>query len=122
MMMMNNVRKELKRSREVCPGLSDGAYYFMDYMSYMANDTLLPEGMEMAIKMCIYDILKKQNNTRCPESQESFEYLTRRPGEVLESASKSKDVIYQLASKEFAEAFEKLYNENALLYPALAML
>lgn len=121
MVKMKNVKEQLKTSREVCPGLSEDAYFFADYMSYMANDNLVPEGMEMAVKFCIYDITHQQNNTHCPESQECFEYLIRRRGNILEAASKMPDIIEKIASKEFAEKFRELYNENSLAYPMLAM-
>lgn len=117
---MQNVKEQLRKSREVCPGLSESAYYFADYMSYMANDCLVPEGMEMAVILCIYDILHKQNNTHEPESQESFEYLIRNSGNVLKVASSIPAIIDKISSEEFAKKFRKLYDEKSPSYPWLA--
>lgn len=122
MITIANVKEQLRKTREVCPDLSEGVYSFMDYMSYMTNDTLVPEGLEMAIKLCLCDIFKQQNNSQSEESQECFKYLINRPAEeVLEYVSYIPKIVDKLASKEFAEEFKKQYKQNSAVYPMLLM-
>lgn len=119
---MENVKEQLRKSREVCPGLNEGVYSFVDYMSYMANDTLVPEGLEMAIKLCMYDIFKQQNNSHSKESNKCFKYLINRPAEeILDYVSKIPEIVDKVASKEFAEEFKKQYNKNSAMYPMMMM-
>lgn len=53
---MNNEREKLSKCRELCAGMSEDVYVLTDYLSTVANDSLVPVGMAMMFALALNDI------------------------------------------------------------------
>lgn len=110
--VMNNVNEKLSKSREMCAGMSEDVYALTDYMSKVANDTLVPQGLALCLALVLDDIQKGRNGFACAESKELPKYLVEHKNQVLNQAVYIPQVIDAIADKEFAEEFRAICEET----------
>lgn len=105
---MSNVREKLSKSRMMCPGLSEEVYALADYMSNVANDELVPQGMAMCLALCMENIRRGKSSFSCKESKEITKYLTNHKTQVLAQAVYIPQIIDAIADEDFANEFREI--------------
>lgn len=107
--VMNNVREKLSKSRELCPGMSEDVYALTDYLSTIANDSLVPQGMVLMLALALNDI---QNGKNSSISEELPKKLIERKVQVLAQAVYFPQVIDKIAAdEEFSKEFRLVCKE-----------
>lgn len=102
-LLMTEVQKKFASAREVCPGMSEEIYALADYLSAVANDSLVPGGIVIML-IGVMDDLKKK---RCGFARriEFPEYLATHSMRVQAQMPYILQVIDAIAGDdEFADA------------------
>lgn len=107
--VMNNVREKLSKCRELCAGMSEDVYVLTDYLSTVANDSLVPFGMATMFALALNDIENGRNGFACTDSEELPKKLIERKDQVLAQAVYFPQIIDEIATdEEFAEEFRSI--------------
>lgn len=51
--LLHDVRKKLANARTACPNMHEEIYLLADYMSTVANDSLVPTGMAVSLTLVL---------------------------------------------------------------------
>lgn len=106
---LQNVDIKFKSVRQVLPGMSDDLYHLTDYISNVANYTLVPSGLMVCLLTVMDDI--KKGRCRFLKADEFPQVLIERKKEVLEQVIYIPQVVDAIADKEFADEFRHVFDE-----------
>ena len=107
---LSNVKQKFAEAREKCPGMSDDIYALTDYISLVANDNLVPQGLAVCL-VCIMDDLQKGRNGFSPNNEPLPEYLNIRKDQIIAQMVYIPQVVDAIADEQFAEDFRKICKE-----------
>lgn len=101
--IMNNVREKFSTAREKCVGMSEEIYALTDYISVIANDSLVPMGLVNCFACVLNDIEKVKcgfaRQTELPEIFINRKELVKAQFPYLIQ------VVDEIADDDFAEKF-----------------
>lgn len=103
-----NVDQKFKNVRNDIPGLSEDLYLLTDYISSVVNYTSVPSGLVICLLTVIDDINKGRNGLF---GSEFPEILKERKEQVLQQVVYIPQIVDEIADKEFASEFRKIYDE-----------
>lgn len=100
-LLMNDVRKKFAGAREICPGMSEEIYALTDYLSAIANDTLVPAG----IMMILIGVMDDLDKGRCGFGRqvEFPQYLAKHAMQARAQLPYILQVIDAIADEAFAD-------------------
>ena len=100
-MLMTNVKEKFANARELCAGMSEEIYALTDYISAVANDSLVPAGFLMMFACVMHDLEVK----RCgfARAVEFPEYLIVHNMQVRAQMPYVLQVVDAIAEPEFAD-------------------
>ncbi len=106
----DNIKEKLRKSRELCPGLSEETYCLADYLSMRINSVRLePVMLAGWFHLCLIEII-------CGNLKIRHEYINRNKGAILANAAYLIQIIDTITgpdfSKEFREICKKEFNFN----------
>jgi len=100
--LMTDVRKKFADARELCPGMSEEVYAITDYLSVVANDSLLPNGF----LMMFIGVMSDLNTKSCGFAHEVElpVYLATHAVQVRAQMPYILQVVDAIAEEDFAAA------------------
>lgn len=107
--ILNGVKQKFAEAREKCPGMSDDVYALTDYISSVANDSLVPSGLSMCLALIMDDLQKGRNGFR--QNEPLPKYLNNRREQIITQMVYIPQVVDAIADEKFAEEFRKICND-----------
>ena len=107
--VLNGVKQKFAEAREKCPGMSDDVYALTDYISSVANDSLVPSGLSLCLALIMDDLQKGRNGFR--QNEPLPEYLNNRKEQIITQMVYIPQVVDAVADEKFAEEFRKICND-----------
>ena len=104
--IMNNVKEKFSKARETCVGMSEEIYALTDYISVVANDSLVPMGLAICF-VCVRDDIEKG---RCGfgVKAEFPEIFINRKAQVEAQFNYLVQVVDAIADEKFASKFREI--------------
>lgn len=107
--ILNDVKQKFSEVRDKCPGMSDDVYALTDYISLVANDSLIPLGLSMCLSLIMDSLLKGRNEFK--QNEPLPEYLNRRRDQIVAQMAYIPQVVDAIADEKFAEEFREIYRD-----------
>ena len=104
--VLNGVKQKFAEAREKCPGMSDDVYALTDYISLVANDSLVPAGLSVCLALIMDDLQTGRNGFG--QNEPLPEYLSNRKEQIITQMVYIPQVVDAIADKEFAEEFREI--------------
>ena len=104
--ILNGAKQKFADAREKCPGMSDDVYAITDYISLVANDSLVPSGLSLCLALIMDDLQKGRNGFK--NSAPLPDYLNNRREQIIAQMVYIPQVVDAIADEEFAEEFRKV--------------
>ena len=103
--IMTGVNKRFSKARELCVGMSDEIYALTDYISVVANDSLVPMGLVTCF-ICVLDDIEKG---RCgfAKKAEFPEIFIKRKELIKAQFPYLIQVVDEIADEDFSEEFRR---------------
>lgn len=108
---MKNVKEKLSNARTTCVGMSNEIYALTDYMSSVANDSLVPMGMALCLGLVMDDLEKGRNGFASASSEKLPDYMIEHKNQIKAQLVYFPQVIDAIAEPDFAEEFRTVCKE-----------
>ena len=116
---MTNARSALKRAREIATNVPYELHDLSDYMSIVANDTLVPDGLITCLMLVTFDLQKGECGFNGLNKAEANVVLKKIGLEVLAYLPHFPLIIDKVADAPFAAEFRQLFDECKMFGKAL---
>lgn len=107
--ILEGVKKKFAEARTSCPGMSDDVYLLTDYISEVANDTLVPAGLALCLALVSDDLQKGRNGFQ--ECKPLPEYISKRREQAMAQIAYIPQIVDAIADEEFAKEFREIFKE-----------
>lgn len=104
--LLNGIKQKFAEVRTTCPGMPEDVYYLTDYISEVANDSLVPLGLVNTFALAIEDVQKGTSEFR--QDHQLPENLRNHRGEVLTHLDYVPQIVDEIADENFSEEFRYL--------------
>lgn len=108
--ILNNAEQKFADARKSCPGMPEEVYAITDYISTVVKNNVSPENLLLCITLIADDIKKGRNGFE--ENKELPEYLISHKEQLISKITLIPQVIDNIADKNFAQKFRKIYTEE----------
>lgn len=109
--VMNDVKKKLSQSREMCPGLSERAYILAEYMSEIAPNKTSPLGLAVCLARAVRDTYQERWRKRT-RKEELWNHLLLDAKRIRNQAVNIPQIVDVIAEADFAEEFRTICKEQ----------